>query len=353
MESTITNALGTETTFIEQSNQRRIRFFALSVSVILMAIDLWLIVSLIHFGIKTRKWRQLKASNPDSLSSGRIYLSVVICSVIAFLYHLVGAVDESVLFYYDDEWCDSIGDLFRTLYGLCLLSVIFFLWFRQRVFYTSFLPTARFTKCLKVFSFSIIFISFFFVVISLTLWNIPNDKLASPIGCVYRKDGNFRFPSLIIAFTTIIFSQISLLAVFIHALLASQKSSVEKKWKLLLCCRPIPSIEHINATEPPNHRTQTIVHNVIRKTTIFAALSLLCDVLVIFVTFLLQLLVKRSEIISVLTSISVSLNLYFVILSFVAWKDMITSPCRLFASHDVTSSTTAHTGSGNTSETRF
>ena len=71
MESTITNALGTETTSFEQSNQRRIRFFAVTVSIVLMAVDLWLIVSLIHFGIKTRKWRQLKASNPDSLSSGK------------------------------------------------------------------------------------------------------------------------------------------------------------------------------------------------------------------------------------------------------------------------------------------
>ena len=328
MESTIINVSGTETTSFEQSDQRKIQFFALSVSVVSTAVDLWLVVSLIHFGIKTKKWRRLQPKNLDSLNSGRIYLSVVVCSVIAFLYHLVDAVDESVLFYYDDEWCDSIGDLFKTLYSLCLLSVIFFLWFRQRVFYTSFLPTARFTKCLKVFSFSIICISFFFLVISLTLWSIPNDKVATPIGCLYRKDGNLRLPSLVIAFTTIIFSQISLLAVFIHALLASQKSNVEKKWKLLLCCRPKPSIEDINATEPPNHRTQTIIHNVIRKTTIFAALSLLCDVLVILVMFLLQLLVKRSEIISVLASISVSLNLYFVIFSFVAWKDMITSPCR-------------------------
>ena len=194
-----------------------------------MVVDLWLVVSLIHFGIKTRKWRQLKANNPDLLNSGRIYLTVVVCSLIAFSYHFVGAVDKSVLSYNEDELCDLIGDLFRTLYGLCVLSVVFFLWFRQRALYTTFLPTAHFTKCLKVFSFSIIFISFFFVVISLTLWNIPNDGVASPIGCVYKNDGNFLLPSLVIAFTTIIFSQVSLLAVFIHALLALQTSNEEEK----------------------------------------------------------------------------------------------------------------------------
>ena len=344
MESTITNVFGAQTTSFEQSNQIRIRYFTLSVLVVLMAVDLWLVVSLIHFGIKTKKWRGLQPKNPKLLNSGRIYLSVVICCVTAFVYHFAEAMDESALFYYDDEWCDSIGDLFKTLYSLCLLSVIFFLWFRQRAFYTSFLPTARFTKCLKVFSFSIIFISFFFVVISLTLWSIPNDKVATPIGCIYRNDGNLRLPSLVIAFTTIIFSQISLLAVFIHALLASQKLNAEKKWKLLFCCRPKPSIKQTNTTEQPNHQTQEIVHNVIRKTIIFAALSLLCDILVIFLTFLLQLLVKRSEIISVLASISVSLNLCFVILSFVAWKDMITSPCRSFTCNRIT------TGGANKAE---
>ena len=343
MESTTTNVVGTETTSFEQSNQRKFRFFALGIAAILMVVDFWLVVSLVHFGIKTKKWRGLQPKNPNSLNSGRIYLSVVVCSVIAFLYHFVEAMDESVLSYNDDKWCDLISDLFKTLYSLCLLSVIFFLWFRQRAFYTAFLPIARFTKCLKVFSFSIIFISFFFVVTSLTLWNIPNDKVASPIGCVYKKDGNFRLPSLVIAFTTIIFSQVSLLAVFIHALLASRKSNVDKKWKLLFCCKPKPSIKQTNTTEPPNHQTQTIVHNVIKKTTIFAALSLLCDVLVIFSTFLLQLLMKRSEIISVLTSISVSLNLYFVILSFVAWKDMITSPCRSFTCHRIATAGTNKT----------
>ena len=353
MESTITNVVGTETTSFEQSNQISFRFLALSVAVILMAVDLWLVVSLIHFGIKTRKWRQLKANDPDLLNSGRIYLSVVVCSVIAFIFHLVDAVDASIVSYNDDELCNLISDLFRTLYGLCVLSVVFFLWFRQRALYTTFLPTVHFTKCLKVFSFIIIFISFFFVVISLTLWNIPNDSVASPIGCVYKKDGNLQLPSLVIAFTTIIFSQVSLLAVFIHALLASQKSSEEKKWKLLLCCKPKPSIKQTNATEQPNHQTQTIVYNVIRKTTLFAALSLLCDVLVIFLIFLLQILVKRSEIISIWTSISVSLNLYFVILSFAAWKDMITSPCKSFACHDVISGTIDDLGSGITSETRF
>ena len=340
MESTITNVVGTETTSFEQSNQKKIGIFHLSVSVVLMAVDLWLVVSLIHFGIKTRKWRQLKANNTDSLNSGRIYLSVVVCSVIAFLNHFIDAIDASILSYNDNEWCNFKGDLFKTLYGLSVLSVIFFLWFRQRALYTTFLTTAHFTKCLKVFSFSIIFISFFLIAIGLTLWNIPNDGVASPIGCVYKNDGNFLLPSLVIAFTAIIFSQVSLLAVFIHALLASQKSNAEKKWKLLLCCKRKPLIEKTYATEQPNDQTQTIVHNIIRKTIVFAAVSLLCDVLVIFSTFLLQIQVKRLEIVSVLTSISVSLNLYFVILSFVAWKDMITSPCKSFACHDVTSGTT-------------
>ena len=61
MESTITNVVGTETTSFKQSNQISFRFLALSVAVVLIAVDLWLVVSLIHFGIKTGNRRQLKA----------------------------------------------------------------------------------------------------------------------------------------------------------------------------------------------------------------------------------------------------------------------------------------------------
>ena len=111
------------------SDQEELQFFALGVYVVLMTVDVWIIISLIHFGIKTKKWRYLQRGNPDLLSSGWIYLSVIFCSVLAFVYHLVIALYLNREYQGgDDELCDSISDAVILLFGFCALFVCFFLW---------------------------------------------------------------------------------------------------------------------------------------------------------------------------------------------------------------------------------
>ena len=104
-----------------------------------MIMDLWLIIFLIYFGVKTKKWRRLQPGNPNSLSSGRIYLSVIICSVTTFLCHLFIAVYRNVGFNQNEaQLCKVISDMVDITYSSSFLSVILFLWFRQRTLYTAF-----------------------------------------------------------------------------------------------------------------------------------------------------------------------------------------------------------------------
>ena len=311
------------------SDQEEIRFFALGVYVVLMTVDVWITISLIHFGIKTKKWRHLQRGNPDLLNSGWIYLSIIFCSALSFIYHLFIAFYLNLEYQEgNDELCDSMSDVSKSLFFFCALSVYFFLWLRQRVFYTTVLPTAHFRKALKVFSFMIIFISFIFGVTGLILSNIPNDVVASPMGCVYKKDGNLREISSVFAGFALIFSQVSLLAVFIHALLVLHESSHEERWKILVLCNCKSSNKQTNVTEQPTDRTRTMIYNVIRKTVIFAALSLFSDLLTVFLNLIFARQGERDRFILFLPALSVSMNLYFVILSFVKWKDMITSFCK-------------------------
>ena len=333
MKLTIPSVVVASTFPYTPSGQEEIQFFALGIYCVLMTVDVWIIISLIHFGIKTKKWRYLQRGSPDLLSSRWIYLSVIFCSVLAFVCHLVIALYHNLEYQVgDDELCDSMSDAVKSLFGFCTFSVYFFLWLRQRVLYTTVLPTAHFTKALRVFSFMIIFISFMFGMIGLILFNIPNDVVATPMGCVYKKDGNLREISSVFAAFALIFTQVSLLAVFIHALLVLHESSVEERWKILVLCNCKSSNEQTNVTEQPTDRTRTIIYNEIRKTIIFAVLSLLSDLLAMFLELLFLEEGKREDYILVLAALAVSMNLYFVILSFVKWKDMITSPCKCYNS---------------------
>ena len=313
----------------KKSNQEQTRFIFLSFYIVFMIVDIWLIISLIYFGVKTKKWRRLQPGNPNSLSSGRIYFSVIICAATAFFYHVFIAVYRNVGFHQNEaQLCKAISDMVDITYSSSFLSVILFLWFRQRTLYTAFLPMARFTKPLKYFSFITIFVSFFLVFAGVTLTTLTSDSISTSVGCVFKPNSSFQFVTFVVIVGAIIFSQVSLLVMFIYALFASHGLDVKKRWKSLFCCKCQPSIK--NTREQPADQTRAIVYKIIKKATLFAALSLLSDLVVVSLTLLVPRQGNRHEIISALGSISVSMNFYFVILSFITWKDMITSPCKSF-----------------------
>ena len=313
----------TTTTLYKQPNQKQLKFLYLSFYIVLMIVDLWLIISLIHYGIKTKKWRGLQPWNPNLLNSGRIYLSVVICSVAAFVYHLFVAVYYNIEFRNnEDTLCKVIGCISIITYGFCFLSVILFLWFRQRMLYTAFLPLAHFTKSLKFFSFIIIFVTFFLVVVGVIL--SISVVIFTRVGCFLQNDSNLQLAAIASFVCAMIFSQVSLLVIFIHALLSSQGFNVKKR--SLFCCKHQPE------NRQKANRTGIMVNKIVKKATVFAALSLLSDLLALLLSLPYLLQDKQNEIYSVLASLSVSMKLYFVILSFIVWKDMITSPCKSFFS---------------------
>ena len=325
----MTSAIPTESSSPELSNY--IRLVSLGVYIVLMIVDLWIIISLIHFGIKTKKWRRLQSGNPDLLSSGKIYLSVVFCFVLALVYHIVVAVYRNYGYQQgEDEFCNTMKDISLIMYTMCSFSVGLFLWLRQRILYTAFLQTVHFSKALKVFSFMIILIAIVGSISGLVLSILPYDYIASPIGCIRSRNSRFRLPALVIFVFIIVFSQLALLSVFIHALLASYRSAATPRSRYLFCCTLKSSVEEGHVTKNPRDRTQAIVENVIRKTIIFAALSLLSDLLVAFGSVFLIQPGGRRDTILLLSALSVSMNSSFVIFSFIPWRNMIASPCRSY-----------------------
>ena len=151
---------------------------------------------------------------------------------------------------------------------------------------------------------------------------LANAVNSASAGCDLQNESSLQLIAFVSIGSTIIFSQVFLLLLFIYALLSLHGFDVKKRWKFLFCCKHQPSINE------PTDRTRIMVNKIIKKATLFAALSLLFDLLIVCLTFLYSRQSSRNEIISVLPSLTILMNLYFVILSFIAWKDMITSPCK-------------------------
>ena len=124
----------------------------------LLTLALWITISLIHFGIKTGKWRLLKTQNHvNKLNIGHIYTFVVVCGLMVVFYDLVNLVYMNIEFAIDvyklDEYCDSLSDLAYNTHALIIFTTIIFLWLRQRTFFQNHLLNVNYSKCVKVLSF--------------------------------------------------------------------------------------------------------------------------------------------------------------------------------------------------------
>ena len=305
--------------------------FGLSLYSVLIIFDIYLVISLVHYGIKTGKWnRHGQNRSSEMFNTGPIYSTLIFCSVFSFIYHILVVVYTTIGYHEDESTiCEVLSDVRRFFYGLTIHSVSIFLWLRQRVFYTTYLPNAMFSKPVKFFSFVIIFLVFIGLIISQTFLFLPQDHTSSNQGCIYVPDDNDFSIGIYVGIGNIVLSQISMLFLFINALLKTKALNANDTWEVFFICCRSQSIEGNSERQQSNSATNStdkIVRLIIKKTFFFAALSLLCDLGTVGFSLLVAKENQREDVTTILASIDVSANVMFLILSFISWKKMITSP---------------------------
>ena len=203
----------------------------------LLIFTLWITISLIHYGFKTKKWKKLRKQTLDNkLSIGHIYTSVILCGSMNLLYNTVALVFINTGFatksYIQDYYCDLLSDFIYSAYALAMFSTAIFLWLRQRMFFQNRLLNISYTKCVKTFSYLSLFLTLVVTVGVLTINVYPNDHKATEDGCVHNPSSNSSktgyWVSVIIA---IVLYQSIFLGLFIYALTNirnSQKSKVSR-----------------------------------------------------------------------------------------------------------------------------
>ena len=187
-------------------------------------LTLWTTISLIHYGIKTGKWRQLKRQNQaEKLNIGPIYFSIVCCGVLALTYDSAGLAfinigftnkHNSVL----NNYCDSVSDLVYISYASVLVSTAVFFWLRQRVFFQNRLLNANYNKPVKLLSSLSLLLTVALSIGVLTFNIYPNDHEASEDGCVYYPKEEMKIGYWVSIVSVILFCQGMFLGLFIYAL---------------------------------------------------------------------------------------------------------------------------------------
>ena len=330
--------------------------------------EIWILVSLIHYGLKTKTWKNQNQGSMDELNSRNQYTALVACAACCVIYSLLSLVYISVGFSLDeDKLCESLADVINLFYGLILVTVYMFLWLRQRTFFSNQMLNVTYSKTAKVFSAIsiVIFLSAGTVVAVFLIY--PTNHFSTLNGCVETQNdaelvAYFFFGCLLV------FGQTTLLGLFFYALTktGNQKISVfARLLKDFYCCCYKQNINKTTQTLENNTQnsaessasavsnstiisvSRAITHGreqhscfskssksaenirkVMRKTLLLAIISVVADLFFLFFVpnFSTQNF-DHMRFIALATNLNALLSLLLLVFSFRVYRKMLLSPC--------------------------
>jgi len=321
------------------------------INILLLLATLWVLFSLVYYGIKTGKWKRIHLSNFDKLNAGLIYTSVIVVGVMCTVYLVITLVYMNVGFGLNNHYlCDTIADLTTCFYALVLFANMVFLWLRQRTFYAHSILQATYSKALKVVSSASIIIIFVSGLIAVILRAIPDDHDSTQNGCRYKPDEDLVAGYVIYFFVTLFSGQVVLLGLFVYALKKTSSSihdqnNAKSKTRISKLKENQQNAEYDNTATSTANSNSNNPHNrlspssssntrasnervkvILRKTFFFAVLSVLLDTILQIVLFFVTV---QERTIYALFIINAFFNVLFVIFSFVEVQTLLFSPCYL------------------------
>ena len=340
--SSTTSLMKNLTVFAYDRTQKLDWILSVTITILLLILTLWILLSLIFYGNKTKKWSKNQGTT-EVLNSGLIYSSVVSCAILcifrfcvslAFLnigYELIQNNTSSYLL------CDQVGDATNMAYSLLIGNVIMFLWFRQRAFYANQLLNVNYSKVIKFFSYFSLVLIFVYGLILIVFNTLPISYTPSFEGCVAHPSSTLKTKFWISVIVFVVLFYIILLGLLFYAL-TQANSATNKRKRHALNHNAVGHIHIVNENAEIKRSSclQCLdfisknrgAHNkkkiILQRTLFFAIISIACDVfLQLCITFVIDSNGHR-RITTTLFNINSFINLSLVILSFSAYKQMVT-----------------------------
>jgi len=352
---------------------------AVSINAVLTAVTMWILFSLIHYGVRTGKWSGAQKRNADKLNAGWVYSSVLACAVISIIRYMTSQIVFQIGFGETkdhDQACESVNDLLFVEYSLVLFSTYIFLWLRQRTFYTNEMFNINYSKSLRILSASSILILLLAGLGVVIINTLPSNYSSTPHGCIYDPESvALDISSWAACAAVLVVGQVLLLSLLIYPLAKNLNDEhclkqiccflcimkeEQKKIRQQLPNSASPSKSSIGSNETSGHTTvvhsisgsesplristpkpkkkrttkrksSVAVKRIMFRTLVFGVLAVFTDLFLISV--LSTNVINNSDpvlrrVATTLYDINVFLNLMLVIMSFMTYKKMLLSPCK-------------------------
>ena len=236
--------------------------------------------------------------------------------------------------------CDVVFRLNGLFIAGIYFSVDLFLWSRQRVFYTNNFLKVEFGGKLKLFSFWSIFIIYACGIATLTLSLAVDDKVVISQRCMTVSKPLQHTTIFCLSLFYVIMGQVTLFALFVHALRKTSSFSFKKSTQNCLKCfsflnnknttrnRNDTAISQNNGGQPKiKEQTVSAITKIIQNTSVFAIFSLLMDFIITAIVLFVDV-EKHSELSTLVRNVIESMKFLFVLFSFAKWRAMVTAPCQ-------------------------
>jgi len=330
---------------------------------VFISIKTWFLVSLIHYGVTTKKWKKQNYGNPEILSSGFLFFSVIVCNALCIVYSVLWLIFIIVGFKVgeEDEFCNSLSHAIIIIWVLIKLSIHIFLWLRQRAFYKNKMLSVNYSKKIKFLSAISIFV-ILTAMSSIAIYSLfPENSRSSENGCSTMLENDMGIIVFwVSALFVFIFGQIIMLGLFVYAInhVKSQNTSICISVLNEFCCciqnrreEPAQNLQNIstpvhvitiqcattsNATSTkyqstsnfsrPQINTEEKVKIILRKTFVSGVIFMIFDVLISSV-FSIPNIRNNNRLASLIASINALLHLLLLVFSFVRYRKMLFSPC--------------------------
>jgi len=297
-------------------------------------------------------WRQAR-NKCDVLNTGLVYNSVIGCAVACIIRLVISLVRMNIGFSNDEnELCNQVVVASIASYTIVHLFVVIFLWSRQRSFFANKLLNFNYSRPIRYFSSYVIIFIVPLVIFSVSYYSANTLYTSDGQGCIQSAEHEVQFGVILVPILSAMFYNVSLFGLFFYTLTHAKSfqrreaaarrrqyqqfedtTSSGEKINKTICS----NIKHESSsfdfktlpTSTSRHKsTSNAITSILQRTLIFAIISIFVDVLLQLInTFVLSPNSHR-RIVNMGLDLATFLNLIFVILSFAARKDMITSPCK-------------------------
>ena len=271
---------------------------------IFIVISMWAIISFISYGKRKGKWEKNQNFTTKvlitlaTLTPCFTLLRLILNSIII----IIGSRFSSIK--YKDQFCEVIEDLTIILFFFALLPTYFFLWFRQRVFYTQPSFAYLYTTTIKVLSWASVTSLCIGGVFTVSMITLPLTSKMESYGCEYSLENTTYKLYFYIGAVIMIFSQIIIFTLFVYPLRVYKKTA---------------SKQRVSSTNKVNER-------MIKANRLATISMLICVISDFFPAAIVALaLHKKTSTYLFNTTYDVSLivNIFCIMLSFEDYKEII------------------------------